>query len=473
MEEAVKYFKSLYLASNPKIWFWLLPFLATSALFFVFFDSIGYSYLFPAFALGLLLSYLCLISPKLWIYLVCLSLGAYLTILSDDVTVFEMAIAAFHFGGLFIWLLVHVFVNKKKVIRNTGDLLIVLFFVISLFNFPIAVLNGVEPFNWFREYIIYLTPLLYFPFKELIKSREDILLSILFIGLSLIAVDLRHFYTYYVIVTSFAEHSWEFGFSMRYNLGMMTAGSLFSILMFFLLKVLKLKILSLLIFLLTTASLITSFARTFWLLFLIGLIILIVYLPGKYRIRLLSLILISTVVLVILGFTFFGDKLKFVYDFAEHRFSTIGRGTSDISLRMRVNEYESAIEDLKRVPFGGTGYAKEFSYYDIGDRRTIHGKMIHNGFLFIAYRVGIPLAIVYALFIFYFFFKSYFLMRSVQDVTYKFILLGSFLTILILIVSNLLTSQTFFKDGMFMMVFSFGFISIIEEKLNDGHLKLN
>jgi hypothetical protein len=149
----------------------------------------------------------------------------------------------------------------------------------------------------------------------------------------------------------------------------------------------------------------------------------------------------------------------------EHRLTSSTQGRKDPSVQARLAEYKVVLNRIAEYPLGGNGLSKEFSFLNPIKNITAHTITTHNGFFFLFYRIGIPLAIFYIFFLLYFSVKSFVLFFKSNNNFYKILALGSFCGLLVMIISDFSSTQFIIRDGVFVMAFAFAFTQIAEKKL--------
>jgi O-antigen ligase len=145
--------------------------------------------------------------------------------------------------------------------------------------------------------------------------------------------------------------------------------------------------------------------------------------------------------------------------------SSTAEGTKDLSIQMRLNEYEAAMSEIMKYPIGGSGLSKKFSFYDPIRMIKLDSHFIHNGYMFYIYRMGIPISILFFLFILINLIKPVFLLRTVNDDFWRMALIGSLASILMMMVTNFITTTFCAREGSFILAVSISIIGIIDDKI--------
>ncbi|MCL2313172.1 MAG: O-antigen ligase family protein, partial [Firmicutes bacterium] len=284
------------------------------------------------------------------------------------------------------------FASKKQLIGC--DVLILLFYVLVLFNSVIAYSNGVEPFDWLSEYLLYSLLLYYFPIREYFDDKKSIitLLSLLFI--SAFILDIQQFYGYKNQIMK-AALAYQLGGWGNINHQIYTASVIAGVTFLFYSKTVKGRLFAFVISVFSTAAIISTFARAFWLSLILVLFLLLFFLNYKQIIKLLIVLIVTAGLIGTALYMIFPKQAKLITKYATNRFSSSTKGKSDISVRSRFYEYREVISKIKESPLGGQGLRKKFSFYSPIAKHTIEYSFVHNGYLNMAYRVGIPLAALF------------------------------------------------------------------------------
>jgi len=403
--------------------------------------------------------------PKFWIYTIALSNIIFFYSRGEEITTVEIVLALEYLGTLIIWLLWHILIKREKLIYNIADFFVLFFAFFILINSIIAILNDVEILYWGREAANLILVLLYFPIRKYFSEKKE-LIKLLFIYLIVVIITaFLHFWNYYQAISEAnLVYAYELVRGMRINQTLFTSASIFGFI-FALYQRKWLRSILLAIFtVIVIGGLITSFSRTFWVYLAFALVVSVFYLKRHQRIRLLIYTAFVSVIFLFSMFYLFQDKAEIVIKLIENRFMSTTKGTKDVSVQARFVEYDAVYREIEKYPLGGSGLAKKFTFYNFLEQRSTHTSFIHNGYLFIAMKLGIPLAIICFLPFLIYLIKSESLARNIDDEFYRLLALGSFLSILLLIISNLTAAQIIQRETTFVTIFSFAFTGIVYNK---------
>jgi len=401
---------------------------------------------------------------RFWIYLIAVSSFLFFINSEKGISAVDVIIAVFYNGILFVWLFWQLAVKRKKLVDNYADLSIFLFFIFVLLNLIISLLNDVSFLDWLREFTLLSMILYYFPIREYFTEKKHILTLLILFLLSTLCIVFLQYYSYYQVTLKGLEYAWQLIHSKRINL------ALFSILIsygtIFLLYQKKLlnKILLILIVILSSGALISTFARTFWVAALVLLFIVFVYVPISQKLRMTRYSLILIVVIFSMITLIFKGNAEIVFSAITQRFTSSTKGTKDISVRARLDEYKVIYKKIQQYPLGGSGMGKEFSFHEPILKYEKRTDFIHNGYLFFSYRLGIPVFLLFLYSFIYFIIKAENYSRLLKDDFYKLIALGSLCSLVLLLVSDFSTTQFLQRDGVFILAVSYALIGIISRK---------
>jgi len=110
---------------------------------------------------------------------------------------------------------------------------------------------------------------------------------------------------------------------------------------------------------------------------------------------------------------------------------------------------------FQKYPIGGSGFSKKYSYYDPIGITTVRTSYIHNGYMFFTYRMGIPLTICFIIALILFLIKGERNSRSTKDEFYRFIAIGGATSIVMMIITNFITTTFMSRESIFVMAISF------------------
>lgn len=434
-----------------------------AALFAIAF-YLGYDlYVFAAVA-GAPLIVLMFQKPKIWTYSLFFLSGAFLSGDSEGITAFDVAAGVFYVFGLMIWMFWALIVSKRKILKNSADWLIIFFFIMCVFMSVISFANDLDFLTWARELSVYLIILIYFPVREYFTKKKDFVRLLAVFSVSIFALSFYEVYDYYV--NGLSKVVYAFQMSDRSTNNAILTLAPFSGVVFLLDRRKPYLTIYLIAYTVVTfIGLLSTFSRTFWIMFFFCLFVLFLYTTIRKKILLTLYFLIVVGLFSLLGYLLMKDNFMLLLGMAENRITSAKRGTGDISMKARYAEWDSVIEKIMEHPLGGNGLGKTFRFYNVIFTTTIETQVIHNGYLSMAYRLGIPLALCFFFVHFYYMIKAEKYARKLKDGFYKSIAFIALSGLLIMLVSNLLGPLYYTRNGMMVMAFSFAIIGFIDLKI--------
>lgn len=418
-------------------------------------------YVFPA-VLALPILFGILRSAKIWIYLTALAYPVFVMTSDVGFSAVDFFSAFLIQGGILVWLFKHILIDRRRLVRNIGDWMILMFFTLMLFNSAVALLNGVEFISWLAEYMLSITILLYFPVREHFSDKKELKKLLFVFSAAMSIAALYTFYMYYIGLSDL-EYAYQLAKTDRSNLTGFTVGAVFGIVLLFY-RNSKLENLYLLLFSgLLLFALVFSLARTNWVILIFDSILLFIFLPYKQKLTMIRVFSVLIVLSVILLMTLLGDYADLFVTTITKRFQSTTQGKKDVSIQSRLTEYDVVFDKIAEHPLGGNGLAKEFTFLNPISKTTLTTANIHNGYFFFMYRAGIPMALVYFTFFFYYLGKSFFLIFRTEG-RWKSLSLASFLAMLSIAIANIMSAQFVYRDGYYAIFITVAIIGIIDSK---------
>ncbi len=419
-----------------------------------------YEYVLPAI-IALPFIFLLFIRPKIWLYTVVLALGVFFHASDEGVSFLDVAVGFLYIGSISLWMVKKVLINREKIIYNWGDWAIITFFGLLLFNFFIAVFNDVQPDMWAREYLLISIMLIYFPIRDILKTERDIKYFLIVLGFVIVLAGFFQLYQYYTKMQTDLVYAYELKSSITINQTLYTIASIFAFILAFSQKTKFKEILIVILTSLYVVFLISTFSRTFWLMLGASIILMFFFLPTRKKISFLTYIAFMSFVLFFAAFLFMREQADVALKVAFSRFESTSAGKKDPSLIARFKEWERLEYLIKLNPLGGNGLAKSFTFHFPLNTRARHTTTIHNGYLWLAFRTGIPLSLLFL------FFVTFYTIRSAKNITLiknqilRAIIIACFSTLLSMYVFNFTSAQYFTRDGMIVLSFTIALIEAV------------
>lgn len=392
--------------------------------------------------------------PKIWIYATILGFGILLVNRGEEVSIVEIFIYGIALVGIAFFFIHRFFVQRVKIVKNLGDLIILFFFFFALFNSIIAYLNSVDLFWWLREYLTLCLVLLYFPIREIIKDKRSIRNFFISVAVAVLLAVADGYLTFRNTALLQAVYAYQLGSSIKMNQVVFGVTILTSVAFAIYHEKFWIRILLLFFALSSVIALILTYSRTFWIVVMLELAIMSLFINKTQRLR---LVIYSSIFIIGVFFStlfIFKQNAQVVFKLIEKRFVSSAKYRTDLSVLSRAAEYPVVYQSILENPLWGNGFAKEIRFRDPIFVRTNIKPIIHNGFTSLAFRLGVPLALAYWSFIFYYLFYSAKQFFQDKNSLSKAFYLSATLSLILFIISNFTFQQYIYREGIFSVIIS-------------------
>lgn len=344
--------------------------------------------------LGMLLVWLAIKSTGTWLVIGILShLILFIHKPYHGISVYQMVAYSMIFYPGLIWWYVKSFSESKKLVENRAELAFTLFMALALASIGWAQISGFSAFKGLREYALFISYLMYFPIRDYVaeKGYRNMLIALLAVCMSIALFDIVE----YRLKMAVASYMWQI-LGGRENLGeplMMSA-----IIVFFGFIAAKRYNRNLIIVLIAISSiaLVLTFSRGYWGSTAFGLLLLVIFLNGAPRKRIITLSALSVLTVVAVAAILFPKLLVDLFVGVGHRLAMLGG--RDLSLQSRLLESGAALKDFARSPILGYGLGARFTFFDPISYMTSDSWYIHNGYVFLLFKFGIVGTFLYMVF---------------------------------------------------------------------------
>jgi hypothetical protein len=302
--------------------------------------------------------------------------------------------------------------------------------------------------------------LFYFPLIRYFNEKKYLIRLLIVFSVVTLGIDLFQFYDYYRIAMQNLIYAYQMQSSTRINLTFYTVASAVGVIFALFQKKITYQFLLVLLVALTVGALGITFARTFWLILFIEIVVIFIFVGKKQKFRLSVYITLISIIFTVGLFSVFKDNTTILLNLMEKRIVSSTEGTADISIVARLYEYEKVWEKIYENPLGGNGLAKKFHFYNPIYEYTQYTHYTHNGYFFMFYKAGLPLSFFFLFPLIYFIFISFNLTRKIKDNFYRMIALSALVIIITLIVANFSSTQFISCDGPFVLAYGYAFAGI-------------
>ena len=350
---------------------------------------------FPLAILGGVGFWYLLRNPLLHLSLVIASF-ALVADFEEGIDVWEVLFGLFYASYLGIWFFRRVFLQREKLLESTIDRLVVAILLLVTVHVFVGWLWGAAIANALREWQSWTMIAFYFPVKDACRRYPNGTKAILtVIVAAALFVTVRNVIQLKSFVSSAGE-IWQITKKGRIiaNEIILVSGSLVALALvthFRRLRSLAPTSLLLITFLL---GLILTQSRGYWLGFAFGALAMEMLSDRAGRSRVAAISAVSLGVGLAFVFFLFGDFATLLFAGLLDRVLSLAAGASDMSLVNRMLEISAAWQWIRVNPILGYGLGTEFSFFDLTISGTRTWAFIHNGYVGLLYKFGIPGTIV-------------------------------------------------------------------------------
>ena len=159
----------------------------------------------------------------------------------------------------------------------------------------------------------------------------------------------------------------------------------------------------------------------------------------------------------------FGNIGTFLFQAIGERFASIGKTTKDVSFLNRIIESKAIIEYIKSNPIWGFGLGSTYRFNSLIPRE-MPTWYVHNGYLFILFKLGIPGLISLLMFIFISIYNGYRCIRKEKDDFIRGIVIGFVACLIAMLPLTLSSPQFIQKNSLLIISLGTGIIETVRRK---------
>ena len=326
--------------------------------------------------------------PHVWIFFVIV---AHVVMLerSEGITL-EEVIFGMYFFGVVAWWFVASLLRGEKIVSSFADKCILVFFGLCLLSVLPALANQADPVKWFRELLIFIPYLLYFPLRKWLLADRKVLISagLGFLAFSLI-IAVNNLLKYKTAAGA-AIYTWQLVSGRQTaNEPLFLTGVVVGLALFLYAKEWRARVLLLSLVAFFAVTLMLTFSRGYWVGLLIGMFVLAFIFKGKDRFRLV--VVVPLLSLAAIGFfsTVFGFLGSSILQSIPERLVSTGYVTRDVSFLSRLSEAEVVVNTIISNPIVGQGLGTFFRFHDPIQKSMYETWYVHNGYLFLWMKTGL------------------------------------------------------------------------------------
>lgn len=328
---------------------------------------------------------------------------------SEGISIVEVAFGVYFFGYVGYWFLRRSVFLGEKIARDRADALLLTFLSLCAGSVVVVAVVGGRLVDWLREFLTISHLLLYFPAREVMKTRRGVRVVAAAILVVTGTVAILSLYNYNV-ATAAAVYLWELvggrqSFGDHYFFPM----TVFALALLTCSHTMRSHILLGGLFTLYSVSLAITFSRGFWIAAAAGALVLFLLGGGKERWRMGSIVALSAGAALVLSTILLGNLAGPIADALAVRLTSAG--LRDLSLLERLGESRAVLDLFLASPVIGHGIGASFMHYDIILKTTTESTFVHNGYLFLLFKVGLVGTAVFLGFFMYVLFQAVSLLR--------------------------------------------------------------
>ena len=328
----------------------------------------------------------------LWNLFFVLALFAPTAELDDGRQLDEILYALYLVTYVVVWHVRHHFLERRPWSDCTADRLLLGFFIWIGATLPLTYIFGGSFADQFAELYAWTSFLLYWPIKQAVASKphglRTVLMGVLAIGLFVLVRNILS----YAETLNNATQAWQVikGRAVM-NESLLMVPAFITFVAFIHAESWKHRLISGIGFGLFFTGLILTQSRGYWAAFLLATIGLFVVIPWHYKKRIIVIGFGTIAITGIIGLAILGDVIMLIAAGMWERLTSIGSAaTGDISLINRFLESGAVWERIKLNPVLGHGMGVPFRFFDITWEYAMNRAFIHNGYLSIWYKFGLP-----------------------------------------------------------------------------------
>jgi hypothetical protein len=432
---------------------------------FIYFDIAIY---LPLIAIPILLFKFILRSNKNWIQFFIFTIPLWSNLRAQGINPLDLILITIWIGGLAIWFINSLFIEKRKLIRNLADWFIIFFFIMYLGYMIMGIVTGTSQVtSSISEFLRASVILIYFPLREEVNTKEK--LKIFFFNLIIaliISFVIWAFQNYFSI--SNAKNIYELTKFKRTNQEIFMGSVIFGAFFYLNKNTPFNKIIILGFIVLSGIGLIVTLSRVYWIATFFSFIIGFVYFDIKKKINIIQILILLVSIFLLTLFLIIPDFFSYLSEFFLKRLNSLSKFSQDNSFLARFDEIGKLWHQDKMYFFGGTGLSKNFTYYNSSfDLVTWDSDFVHNAYVHLSYKAGIPMAILYFSTIIYYCSKAFSSLNKLNLSTINSLYLASATTLFSFLIVSLVTSTFASRPGGVFLAIVIAMINIADNLKND------
>ncbi len=347
-------------------------------------------FVLPIALIGLVYLYLSVRFPIVWIVTsILLHIPLFLQS-SGEVTTLEELIGFYIYGVLGIWFVNKLIVRRETILNSRIDRALLLFLLLSFASVILAIQNESDMGRWFREAAVFLGYLFYFPVREVIrKDRRNLSLILAAFILACLVIGGNNLINYRSSIVKAVAY-WQIWGSRKvtsttFFLAAVVGGGT----LFFFVRSWFWRLVAGILTAFFSVVLLVAFARGFWVAAILALGLAFLLMDWKRKRRFLATSVFVVGLTVLSAFLVLGTLTNPFLKSVSTRFLTLEATTADRSLHNRNIESAAVLEQISTSPLLGHGLGASFKTYNLFSKEHVESWYVHNGFLFLWFKLGL------------------------------------------------------------------------------------
>ncbi len=309
----------------------------------------------------------------------------------EGIQIEEVLYGILFLGFLVVWWISRVVYLRDRQLTGVADIALAIFLALVLFTLFASAAFNARPDAMVGEALTLSMILFYFPVKEAVRRDPKALRRIgLLIGWFALFVAVRNLFIFRRALGE-AEYLWEVTQGrIALNEVILMMASLFGLTLLVYATRVRERLVLAGAFLISFAGLVITQSRAYWASFLLGALLLFLFVEWKKKGQIVGLVAIGLGGFLLLGWLLYPAFVQLMIVGVVDRFTSLATATTeDISLVNRFYETRQVWEYVKENPVLGYGMGTPYRYYNVIYKLTRDWTFIHNGYISLWYKFGI------------------------------------------------------------------------------------
>ncbi|MFN4770298.1 MAG: O-antigen ligase family protein [Candidatus Kapaibacterium sp.] len=407
---------------------------------------------------SLFILYAWLKSPRFWIYSIVASFFFYFSDTGEGASGVDYVLGGAIQGSLMLWLIHRLFVSRQPLFRSMFDVLIVVYFVYSVFNVWVAIEHNTDTVDWLREWVVGLAALYVFPIREHFNNEKDFKKLLAFASIvSLVQIFMN--IQFFLFIARNAEYAYQIAGRRSTPFLFLLTALFFLVFAVYERRMIMRWVLTVFT-LIATVGVFLTYSRTSMIALILCFILLFFFVGREQRVRIGITMLVSFLVPVLIMPFALGNVAKLARATIVNRLTSSGKGTKDAAVQARIYESRVVYKLVKQEPLSGYGLSTPYNAYNPILKVSATRSYIHNGYLSIVYRFGIVFAVIFYGTLLYATIEGFFIVRRSKSEFERKIALAAFLNMICIVLGSFTDTVFFARSSAFVLAFTYAALAL-------------